>query len=98
MQRAPELLKTRVLTKEEERKKSKVVGLSTEKMEEKGSKHKLKDTEDMVQWRSIDQEEVDNVVEEAVGTWKKMCWRSTTCGGEQEMEHTKEEVSRRSGW
>ena len=38
-----------------EKKKGKVVGWSTEKMEEKESKQDFEDTEEMVQWKSIDQ-------------------------------------------
>ena len=71
VKRAPELLVSQVLTKEQgqkkEWKKNKVVGWSTEKMEEKGSKQEFNDTEDMVQWRSINQEETDSV-------WKKRSW------------------------
>ena len=60
VQKAPELLVFQVLTKEKDqrrrRKKSKLAGRSTEKMEEKARKHDFKDTEEMVQWRSINQE------------------------------------------
>ena len=44
----------------EEKERNKVVGWSTEVMEEVRSKREFKDTEEMVQWRSINQEEVDN--------------------------------------
>ena len=41
---------------QKEEKKSKVEGWSTEKMKRKESQQQFKDTEDMVQWRSINQE------------------------------------------
>ena len=46
------------------KKKSKVTGWSTEKMEEKASKQEFKGTEEMAHWRNINQEEIDN-------TWKR---------------------------
>ena len=56
-----------MLTKEKEqtkeKKKSKVVGWSTAKMEENESKQELKDTKEMVQWKSIDQEGMNNMSE-----------------------------------
>ena len=62
--KALELLVSQVLTKEKEpkkeMKKSKVSGRSKEK-EEKASKREFKDAEEMVQWRSIDQEGINNV-------------------------------------
>ena len=54
----------------------KVEGLSTEKMEVKASKQELKETEEMVQWRSIKQEEIDNV-------WKKLLGKHVQSGGDQ---------------
>ena len=100
VRKAPELLASHMLTKEKgpkkEKKKSKVVGWSTEKVEAKESKHEFKDTEEMVQWRNINQEEIDNM-------WKKLsekirykCWKSTKWRRARE-EHTKEEVRSRSG-
>ena len=47
--------------KEETKPKKKVVGWSTEEMEEKTSKRELKDTEEMVQWRSINQEGIQEL-------------------------------------
>ena len=59
MQKAPELLVSELLMKEKELKKEKkqseVAGWFTEKIEEKASKQEFKDTEEMVQWRSINQ-------------------------------------------
>ena len=55
-----------------ENKKSKVAGWSTAQMEEKASKHELQDTEEMLHWRSINQEGMNSVrisfrkIEEAV--------------------------------
>ena len=54
-----------------------VVGWSTEKVEEKGSKQEFQDTDDMVQWRSINQEDIDNVWQTLSGKLRKKCWRST---------------------
>ena len=48
-----------------EKKKSNVVGCSTEKMEETASKQEFSDTEEMVQWRSINQEGTNHV-------WKQL--------------------------
>ena len=48
-----------------EKKKSKVAGWPTENMEEKASTHEFNDTEEMVQWRSLNQEGINNV-------WKKL--------------------------
>ena len=66
---ARELPVSQVLMKEKEpkkeKKKSKVVGCSTENVEEKASKQEFTDTEDMVQRRSINQEENDCM-------WKKL--------------------------
>ena len=53
-------------------------------MDEKVSKQVFKETQEMVQWRSINQQEIDSA-EEAVG---ENCGRSTRqvqIGGEQEM-------------
>ena len=44
-----------------EREKVRWVLRSTEKMEEEESKQEFNDTEEIVQWRSINQEEIDNV-------------------------------------
>ena len=51
--------------KEEESKK-RVVGWSTERMEDKTSKREFKDTEETVQWRSINQEGFDNLWKETM--------------------------------
>ena len=82
VQRAPELLVSQVVTKEKEpkkeKKKSKVVGWSTVKMEEKESKQEFKDTEEMVQcnqWRSIDPEVSNNVWDKLSVKLRKKCWR-----------------------
>ena len=50
---------------QKEKKKSKLVGWSTENMEEKQSNQEFKHSGEMVQWRSIDQEEIDKM-------WKTM--------------------------
>ena len=42
--------------KNNKKKKKKVVGLSTQRMEEKTSKREFADAEDMVQWRSMNHE------------------------------------------
>ena len=77
-------------------KKSKVAGWSTEKMDEKASEHEVKNTEEMVQWRSISQARIDNVWKKLSEKWRRKCYRSTKRRPARE-EHTKEEVSRRSG-
>ena len=78
-QRTPELLVSKVFTKEKEQKKekktSKLVGWSTEKTEEKESKQEFEDAEDMVQWRTINQEEIDSV-------WKKLSEKRGRSAGE----------------
>ena len=95
---AAELPVSQVLMKDKEpmkeMKKTKVAGWSTEKMDEKASKQECKDAEEMVQWRSINQEEIGNV-ENTVGKLRKQCQRSTKW--RLAREHTQEEVSRRSG-
>ena len=67
--RVPELLVSQTLTKEKELRKNErignVVGWSTEKMEEERNNQLVKDAEEMVRWRSINQEEIDEV-------WKKL--------------------------
>ena len=69
VQGVPELLVSQSLTKEKELRKNErignVVGWSTEKMEEERNNQLVKDTEEMVSWRSINQEEIDEV-------WKKL--------------------------
>ena len=81
MQKAPELLVSELLMKEKELKKekkqNKVAGWFTEKIEEKASKQEFKDKEEMVQWRSINHEGVNDVrkncremVEEVLGRYK----------------------------
>ena len=80
VQRGRDTLVSQVLTKEneptKEKKKSKVVGCSTEKVEEKASKQEFTDTEDMVQRRNINQEEVGNM-RISRRKWRKECWGST---------------------
>ena len=49
-----------------EKEKKKVVVRSTEKMKEDRSKRDSKDTDETVKWRSIKQEEVENIVERTV--------------------------------
>ena len=65
VQRAPERPVSQVSTKQKvptkEKKQSMVAGWSTEKMEEKASKQEFKDTEDMVQWRSTNQENIETL-------------------------------------
>ena len=65
VQKVPDLFVSQVATKEKEpkkeNKKRKVVGWSTEKMEEKASKHEFKDTEEMVQWKSIAQKRMETL-------------------------------------
>ena len=68
-------------------------------MEEKESKQKFKDTEEMVQWKSIDQgvinkkwKTLSETIEEEV---LEKC--KVEVGKRGREEHTKEEVSRRSG-
>ena len=46
--------------------KKKVVGWSTERMEDKTSKREFKDTEERVQWRSINQGGFDNLWKETM--------------------------------
>ena len=73
--------------------------MSTEKMEEEESKQEFKDTEEMVQWKSIDQgviqkkgQTLSETIEEEV---LEKCKVEIDKRGRE--EHTKEEVSRRSG-
>ena len=65
MQKVPELLVSQIATKEKEpkkeKKKSEVVSLVHRKMEEKASTYEFKHTEEKVQWRNINQEEIDSV-------------------------------------
>ena len=65
VQKPTELLVSQVLTKKKEqnkeKKQSKVVGWSTEKMEEKERKQEFKDMEDVAQRRSTYQEGICNV-------------------------------------
>ena len=51
---------------DEEEAKKKVACWSSEMMEEKTSKYELKDTEEVVQWTSVNQGGVDNL-------WKELC-------------------------
>ena len=75
VQKVLEFLVSQVVTKEKEPKKEKkktwLVRWSTEKMRE------FRDTEEMVQWRNIDQEGINNMWETCWKTLKKKCWRST---------------------
>ena len=66
------------------KKKSKVVGRCTEKMEEKARKHEFKDTEAMVQWRSINQEGINNLLKKAVGEKRGRSAGKVPSGGQQE--------------
>ena len=89
-----------VLTKErepkKEKKKSEVAGWSSAKMEERTSKHEFKDTEEMVQWRNINQGGI-NMVWIIVGTISKEVLDKYKVEDKAREEHTTEEVSHRSG-
>ena len=70
VQSVREVMVSQAQMKKKEAKKEKghniVVGWSVERMEEDRSNREVKDSEEMLQWRSINQEEVDNL-------WKEMC-------------------------
>ena len=63
LEKAPELLVSEGSTKDKEpqKERKKSEGWSTEKMQEKASKQEFKETEEMVRWRSINQEGINNV-------------------------------------
>ena len=65
VQRVPEPVVSQVFTKEKEVKKKEskggVAGWSTEKMEQKAHNQLERDTEEMVSWRSINREEIDDI-------------------------------------
>ena len=57
--------------------KGKVAGWSTEKMEEKANNQLDKNTEEMVSWRSTNQEEIDEVWKTLAPKIEKNCWEKT---------------------
>ena len=69
MQKAPELAVHERMTKGEEvkctKEKKQVKGCSTEEMRDKVNSHVEIDTEEMIEWRSLRQEEIDQC-------WKKL--------------------------
>ena len=81
---------------QKEKKKSKLVGWSTENMEDKQRNQEFKHSGEMVLWMSIDQEGIDKMWKTLSKIKRKKCQKSTKLRSATE-EHTKEKVSRRSG-
>ena len=89
-QKEPELRVSPVFTKEKEqqkeKKKSKLVGWSPENMEEKQRKLDLGHLEEMVQWRSVDQEGMNQM------------WKTLSKMKEEVLVKYKVEVSNRGAY
>ena len=90
VQRVPVLLASQLMVKgkklEGKEEKRKVVGWSTKEMDEKVNNLRVEDTEEMVSWRSLSQEEIDKCWKKMAGKWRMRCW-NIRGGGQKEAEN-----------
>ena len=79
-----------------EKEKKKSVGWSAQLLLDVTSKREFKHTEEIVQWRSINQEDVANFWKEVCAKWMRKSWRSTEFRNPRKVR-TKDVVSRCNG-
>ena len=87
-------MKEKVAKKEKEKKK--VEGGSTKKIKEDRSIREVKDSEEMVQRRSMNQDEVDNLWKDCAVEWMRKSWRRARSKGPRRVS-TSDVVSRWNG-